>query len=133
MPKASQYPSSAIMMKEAADPNRRPRTTSEGTPLGQGRRVVNPGVSGSPLSPSPGSYIRQVLGQFLNLGTVNLGFNSFFSNLSSESAGSSNSIDDAEYVPEGGSNRRHGSQQAAYEQPAPATIIEESSAESWVR
>ena len=57
------------MMKEAADPNRRPRTTSEGTPLGQGRRVVNPGVSGSPLSPSPGSYIRQVLGQFLNLRT----------------------------------------------------------------
>ena len=62
------------------------------------------------FSPSPGSYI------------------------SSESAGSSNSIDDAEYVPEGGGGgRRHGSQHAAaYEQPAPATIIEESSAESWV-
>ena len=64
MPKAAQYPSSAIMMKEAAaggDPlgSRRPRTTSEGTPLGLGRRgVVNAGVSGSPLSPSPGSYIR---------------------------------------------------------------------------
>ena len=63
MPKAAQYPSSAIMMKEAAgggDPGgRRPRTTSEGTPLGLGRRgVVNAGVSGSPLSPSPGSYIR---------------------------------------------------------------------------
>ena len=69
--------------------------------------MVNPmhAPSGSPLSPSPGSYI------------------------SSESAGSSNSIDDADYhVPD----RRHGSQQAAYEQPAPATIIEESSAESWV-
>ena len=61
VPKAAQYPSSAIMMKEAAgDPgSRRPRTTSEGTPLGLGRRgVVNAGVSGSPLSPSPGSYIR---------------------------------------------------------------------------
>ena len=103
-----------MMMTGEADP-RRPRTTSEGTPLGQGRRVIpgvpgggGGGISGSPLSPSPGSYI------------------------SSESAGSSNSIDDAEYVPDGSNSRRHGSQQTAYEQPAPATIIEESSAESWV-
>ena len=98
-----------MMMEPQSASSSRFRTTSEGTPLGQGRRavMVNPmhAPSGSPLSPSPGSYI------------------------SSESAGSSNSIDDADYhVPD----RRHGSQQAAYEQPAPATIIEESSAESWV-
>ncbi len=75
------------------------RTTSEGNHHVYKTRI-NPGISGSPLSPSPGSYI------------------------SSESAGSSNSIDDDQFVPD----RRHG----VSDQPPPATIIEESSAESWV-